>query len=351
MDNRAELFPALRRSAAMAAKWPAFLVRLIAGGGKVTIAGRVLDPHFQLVGSVNKRRQGGRPLALASFRKGTDLLPFAVSEPLSLNVSYGDREIAGPRGPVAIRIYSPQKIDPTQPAFVFYHFGGGVIGSILTCEWFCGVLAEQLASPVISVDYRLAPEFPFPAGLEDCLCATRWARDNSASLGAKADSIAIGGDSMGGNFAAVICQILRDNHEAQPELQLLLYPGVDLADERQSLRDFARSFPLGEAELRFFLARYIRPSEDPATNPLLSPLRAKDLRGLAPAFIVTAGHDPLVDQGQAYADALKAAGNRVYYRMYESLSHGFTAFSLASPASKRACLEIARDMIGFMRQP
>jgi acetyl esterase/lipase len=218
--------------------------------------------------------------------------------------------------------------------------GGGVIGDLETSEAFCAILAGALRAPVISVDYRLAPEHRFPAGLDDVMAAYRSVRDNAARFGAPAGAAAIGGDSVGGNFAAVICQRLRDAGEPQPALQLLIYPAVDMASETPSMSLYANAFPLSRATMDWFMGHYLGPQDDPA-DPRLSPIRAKDLAGLAPAVVVTAGFDPLVDQGEAYARALRTAGSPVTYRCYDSLAHAFTSFTGAVPAADAACREIA----------
>ena len=194
---------------------------------------------------------------------------------------------------------------------------------------------------VLSVDYRLAPDHRFPAGLDDVLAAYRWGRDNAARFGALPGTAAIGGDSMGGNFAAIVPQEMRRTGEAQPALQLLIYPAVDVASETASMTTYADAYPLSRPIMDWFMGHYMGPDADPA-DPRLSPDKAADLAGLAPAVVITAGFDPLVDQGEAYAKRLRAAGVPVTYRCYDSLAHGFTAFTGAVPAADAACREVAR---------
>jgi acetyl esterase/lipase len=223
---------------------------------------------------------------------------------------------------------------------IFAHFGGGVIGDIETAHVFCTILATIGRCPVLSVDYRLAPEHRFPAGLEDVLAAYRFGRDNAARFGAPAGVAAIGGDSIGGNFAAVVCQELKRAGEPQPVLQLLIVPCVDVASQSASMTTYADAFPLTRALMDWFMGHYMGPGDDPA-DPRLSPLRQADLSGLAPAVVVTAGFDPLLDQGEAYARRLKDAGVPVAYRCYDGLAHGFTAFTGAVPCADTACREVA----------
>jgi acetyl esterase/lipase len=196
-------------------------------------------------------------------------------------------------------------------------------------------------SPIVSVDYRLAPEHRFPAGLDDVLAAYRWTRDNAAArFGAPAESVAIGGDSMGGNFAAVLAQEMKRAGEPQPAYQLLIYPAVDVASETQSMTTYADAYPLTRTVMDWFIGHYLGPDADPA-DPRLSPIKTEDLSGLAPAIVVTAGFDILVDQGEAYAKRLRDAGVPVAYRCYDALTHAFTAFSGAIPRADCACREIA----------
>ncbi|HEX7758217.1 MAG TPA: alpha/beta hydrolase, partial [Caulobacteraceae bacterium] len=243
-------------------------------------------------------------------------------------------------GAIPVRVYRPEGQNPAAPILVFAHFGGGVIGDLDTCETFCSILSATVRCPVLSVGYRLAPEDRFPAGLDDTLAAYRWARDNADRFGAPVGRAAIGGDSMGGNFAAVICQDLKAAGEPQPDLQLLIYPAVDVASETASMTTYADAYPLSRAAMDWFMGHYMGPADSPA-DPRLSPIRANDLSGLAPAIVITAGFDPLVDQGEIYARRLREAGVSATYRCYDHLAHAFTAFTGVIPAADEACREIA----------
>jgi acetyl esterase/lipase len=255
--------------------------------------------------------------------------------------------IEGADGALEARSYRPQDQNPAAPVLVYAHMGGGVIGDLDTSDVFCAVLAKAGRCPVLSVDYRLAPEHRFPAGLEDMMAAYRWASDHADRLGARPGRVAIGGDSMGGAFATAVCQELKRRGEPQPVLQLLIYPAVDAASETPSMTTYADAFPLSRELMAWFIGHYVGPGDDPG-DPRLSPIKSADLSGLAPALIVTAGFDPLVDQGEAYARRLQAAGVPVVYRCYDALVHGFTAYAGAAPAAAAACREIgalAREMI------
>jgi acetyl esterase/lipase len=316
---------------------PAPILRLLAGGGVVYKGGRTLDPRLQFLQAQARKGPAMETLSPEDARRGE-----AQLAAFSTDLEPGVRSVAVsvPRhdGGIPARLYRPQHQDTFAPLMVWAHMGGGVIGNLETSHAFCGLLAAIVGGPVLSVDYRLAPEHRFPAGLEDVLAAYRWARDHAGDYGAR--GVAIGGDSMGGNFAAIVCQELKRAGQPQPVLQLLVYPCTDVASETLSMTTYADAFPLTRPMMEWFMGHYMTPEADPAA-PRLSPLRNPDLAGLAPAVIATAGFDPLVDQGEAYARALQAASVPVRYRCYDSLCHAFTAFTGAVPAADAACREIA----------
>ena len=324
---------------------PSPILRLMAGGGVVYRGGRTLDPRLQFLAA---QARGAPPISTLTpdeARRGeTDGLA-PLQGDLEPHVRWEVLSVPGAEGDIAARLYRPDPQDPNAPLIVWSHMGGGVIGSLDTSHAFASILARIACTAVLSVDYRLAPEHRFPAGLDDVLAAYRWGRANAERFGAQ--GAAIGGDSMGGNFAAIICQDLKAAGEPQPAFQLLIYPCTDVASETPSMTTFADAFPLDRPMMDWFMGQYLAPASDP-THRRLSPLRAPDLSGLAPAIIATAGFDPLCDQGEAYAKALRAAGVPTAYRCYESLSHAFTAFTGAVPGADAACREIAglvRDQI------
>jgi acetyl esterase len=324
---------------------PPAVLRLISGGSAVYQGGRTLDPRFQFLAAGARNMPAMSSLGPADARAGSAQGLAMMSGPPEPGVRVEAVAIPGPDGEIKARAYRPADQDAAAPLLVFAHFGGGVIGDLETSHAFCGILARLARCAVLSVDYRLAPEHRFPAGLEDMLTAWRWARDNTARFGAEPGRLAIGGDSMGGNFAAILAQEMKRAGEPQPALQLLIYPAVDVASETQSMVTYADAYPLSRETMNWFMGHYMGPRDDPA-DVRLSPIREPDLTGLAPAIVVTAGFDPLVDQGEAYARLLKAAGAPVLYRCYDALAHGFTAFTGAIPAADVACREIA----GLVRQ-
>jgi acetyl esterase len=319
---------------------PSAALRLLAGGGAVYRGGRTLDPRFQLLAAFARRQPAVAERTPEEVRRANAQALAVVSGAPAQGVSREPLEVPGAAGPLRARLYRPAGQDPAAPVMVYAHFGGGVIGDLEAAEAFCSLLAAQVRCPVVSVEYRLAPEHRFPAGLEDMLAAYRWCREQAARFGAPPGEAMIGGDSMGGNFAAVIPQLLKAAGEPQPRLQLLIYPAVDMSSETPSMATYGEAFPLTRSYIDWFLAHYLGPDADPA-DPRASPLRAASLEGLAPAVMASAGFDPLLDQGEAYAKALKAAGVPTAYRCYDSLAHGFTAFTGAVPAAEAACREIA----------
>lgn len=266
-----------------------------------------------------------------------------ADEPVT-GVGWSDTEIpSSGRHKIPVRIYRPDNQDPKAPMMVYYHFGGGVIGDLETCHVFCTILADRARCPVLSVDYRLAPEHKFPAGLNDCIDAYEWALRNASKHGAPAGAATIGGDSMGGNFAAIVAQEMMRERKPMPLLQLLIYPATELEDEFPSYAAYGETYPLSADTMRWFMEQYL-PNGQNKADVRLSPARETRLEGLPEAIIVTAGFDPLVDDGAAYAELLRRSDVDVTYKCYDSLAHGFTAFTGVVPEARRACEEIA-DMV------
>jgi len=319
---------------------PTPLLRGLSGGGVVYQGGRTLDPRFQFIANAAKRQPSLTTLAPEDARRGAAAALAAMKADPEKGVKSEPLVIEGPLGPIPCRVYRPPLQDSAAPVLVYAHMGGGVIGDLDTCDAFCSIVSKVGRCVVVSVDYRLAPDHRFPAGLEDVLAAYRWVRDNTARFGAPDGHVAIGGDSMGGNFAAVVAQEMKRTGEAQPAFQLLIYPAVDIASETQSMTTYAEAYPLSRPLMDWFIGHYLGAEGDPA-DPRLSPIKSSDLTGLAPAIVVTAGFDPLVDQAEAYARRLRDARVPVIYRCYDSLAHGFTAFTAAVPKADCACREIA----------
>jgi acetyl esterase len=244
-----------------------------------------------------------------------------------------DRGVPGPAGQIPVRIYTPTGSGPF-PMLVYFHGGGWVIGNIETHDAPCRALANQAGSIVVSVDYRLAPEHRFPAGPEDCYAATRWAADHAEEIGGDPRRLAVGGDSAGGNLAAVVAQMARDRGGPPLAFQLLVYPVTDHRFDTASYRENADGYFLTKDGMEWFWNHYLGRAAD-GDQPLASPLRARDLQGLPPAFVMTAEYDPLRDEAEAYAARLREAGVPVALTRYPGMIHGFFSMGNVLGAGKR----------------
>ncbi|MDW8470228.1 MAG: alpha/beta hydrolase [Burkholderiales bacterium] len=248
----------------------------------------------------------------------------------------------GPGGPIPVRAYRPQGADDGArlPALVYFHGGGWVIGDLDTHDVVCRTLANGARCAVFSVEYRKAPEAPFPAAVEDAIAATAWVAANAAALGADAARLAVGGDSAGGNLAAVTALAARDAGAPNLVLQLLIYPATDQRMGHASIERNGEGYLLTKAAMRYFRGHYL-PRESDWLDWRASPLLAPRLAGVAPAFVLTAGYDPLLDEGRAYAERLRGEGVAVEYRCYEGMVHGFITMGRVLEAAHAALADCA----------
>jgi acetyl esterase len=233
--------------------------------------------------------------------------------------------IPSPHGSIPARIYTPKKIRQAgglAPGLVFFHGGGWVIGDLDTHDVVCRKLADEGELIVISVDYRRAPEHKFPAAVDDAITATRWVADHSRQLGVDASRLMVGGDSAGGNLAAVVALAARDGKGPAIAGQVLIYPATDFAMTHASHREPETSILLTHSVIRWFCDHYLTGAAD-VHDWRASPARASTLTGLPPAYVLTAGADPLRDEGDEYARSLKQAGVPVTYRHFPGQFHGF----------------------------
>jgi acetyl esterase len=321
-------------------KLPAPILRAMAGGGRVIRGGRELDAHFQFIAAQAARQPLPDPLTPDVGRAGTELLTHLFGGAREPGVTVEELTIPTPQAQLPARAYRPASQKPGAPVLVFFHFGGGVVGSMNTCDAFCTILASVIGCPVVSVEYRLAPEHRWPANTTDAFESFVWIRANAARFGAPEGLAAVGGDSTGGHMTAVLCQDLRAAGLPQPVVQLLIYPATEIPSQTASMTTYADAYPLTADTMAWFMSHYLPEGVD-TSDVRISPMNADDLSGLAPALVFTAGHDPLVDQGEAYANRLRQAGVSAHYQCYDSLAHGYTAFTGAIPAADRACREIA----------
>jgi acetyl esterase len=232
-----------------------------------------------------------------------------------------DRQIPGPAGNLPIRIYRPAGPSPW-PALVYFYGGGWSLGTLDTCDGVCRALTNAARCVSVAVSYRLAPEHKFPAAVQDCYAGASWVAAHAAELGVDAGRIAVGGDSSGGNLAAAVTLLARDRGGPGFVHQLLVYPNTDYQAGTDSMRDMADSPFFNPTAVDWYWGLYLSSPADGA-NPLASPLRAADLRGLPPATVITAEYDPLRDEGERYAARLAEAGVPVELTRYDGVPHAF----------------------------
>jgi acetyl esterase len=330
----------LHHAASAACALPTALQRVLAGG-PIVRDGQTLDPEIALLMRLSERtgRQLPRNATPAFIRAQQNKGARIAGGPRDAAHAV-DLTIAGPAGPMAARHYAAS--EPDAPLLVYLHGGGFVFGDLDTHDAPCRVLRRHGGMHVLSVEYRLAPEHPFPAAVEDARAALRWAHDHARELGADPDRVGVGGDSAGANLAAVVAQLaVRDGGPA-PACQLLVYPAVDRRQPWPSLELFGDGFYLTRDAIDWFHLQYAGANHR-ATAPdaRLNPLAGEDLAGLARALVVTAGFDPLRDEGEAYAKKLRDSGNDVTVRRFESLVHGFFNMVGVSRVCREAVVEIA----------
>jgi acetyl esterase len=306
---------------------PSWLKRLLAGGKKVTVDGNTLDATLQLILAAQRRTNTGG-LSAAGDPEYARTLMRDSHRLLDTHVAVPTNElwIPGPEGPLRTRHYRTA-VDGTAPLLVFFHGGGFVVGDLESHDGLCRMICEGAAIHVLSVEYRLAPEHKAPAAIDDCVAAYCWALEHAAELGAEPSRIGVGGDSAGGNLAALVALRSRDEGLPQPSSQVLIYPILDFSAKTQSRTLFADGFFLSSQDTDWFRDSYLDGSGITADDPRVSPLKAADLSGLAPALVITAGFDRLRDEGNEYAVALRAAGVTVDHRQFDSLTHGFASIA------------------------
>jgi acetyl esterase/lipase len=325
---------------------PAAVQLRLSGRRPVVVQDCTLHPQMQLLLALCGR---WRDTAIAeltpetarrNFRNDTATIagrPVAVGAVADIAIDSG-------HGSIAARHYAPAATG-ARPLMVYYHGGGFVLGDLDGHDSLCRRICRDGDLHVLSIDYRLAPEHPFPAAVDDAVAAFRWACKHAAALGARPDQIAVGGDSAGGNLAAVVSQKAMAEDCPAPCAQVLLYPALDRTVARPSLELFREGLLITRADIEWYHLQYTGSTiaqPDPAQNPLV----AKNLSGLAPALIATAGFDPLRDEGEAYAEALRQAGVPVVLQRFDGLLHGFCSMATISPA----CDAAVGDIIATLRK-
>ena len=359
-----EHWPLAGRGLARVLRSPDTVLSLLGTTGRVELDGRVLNRNVQaMIGTLN--RLGGSantddPVAMRNqFRRAARTVM-----PVRTDVHVAGRTVPGPEGApdLPVRVYrqfgrglgTGSDGRELLPAIVYLHGGGWVIGDLDSHDAGCRMLAAVSGCLVVSVDYRLAPEHPFPAAVEDSVAAYRWVHGHADELGIAPGQVGVMGDSAGGNLAAVVAQVTRrggpwaDASAPPPVAQGLLYPVVDAHLETRSMEHLSDGFLLTRDSMEYYRAQYLPVRED-WESALASPLLADDLSGLAPALVVTAGFDPLLDDGANYAAALEAAGVDVRYRCYDDQIHGFMGVGIL-PDSVPLITEVCDAMGRLMRR-
>ncbi|OGA14469.1 MAG: hypothetical protein A3H32_17790 [Betaproteobacteria bacterium RIFCSPLOWO2_02_FULL_63_19] len=306
---------------------------------------RRLDPQARLL--LERVAQSKLPplhsVAPAEARRMFSDACSALQPPPPQVAGLSELSFAGPGGPVALRLYRGRAApDAPVPVIVFFHGGGFTVGDLETHDVPCRTLANFARCAVLSVDYRLAPEHKFPAALDDCVAAVRWTAANAERLGFDRERIVVAGDSAGGNLAAGAALALR-REDFRISRQVLIYPGLDSRNRSPSHIEFAKGYLLEREDILWFIGNYLRSDAD-ALDWRASPMLAPDHRGLPPVQIITAGFDPLRDDGLAYAEKLTASGVAVTYECFEGMIHGFVTMGAALAAADHALYRVAQSM-------
>jgi len=303
-----------------------------------------LDPQCEAL-LVQMAEAGGPPPETVSVEDNRALIGMIaeLSGPAEDLARVEDVTVPGPAGDIPVRVYVPAGDGPF-PTVVFFHGGGWVIGDIDSHDVPVRRLANLVPAVVMSVDYRLAPEDPFPAAPQDCYAATVWAAAHAGDYNADGSRLAVAGDSAGGNLAAVVAQMARNQGGPPIAFQLLVYPAVDARMTYASITENGDGYLLTKGFMEWFYGHYFT-DESHADDPLASPIKASSLAGLPPAFVVTAEFDPLRDEGEAYAAALRSAGGQASAKRYDGMIHGF--FQLGGVVDRNR--ELLDDCAGALR--
>jgi acetyl esterase len=302
-----------------------------------------IDPDTQIV--LDMVRAAGRPpfeaLTPAEAREAYLASRRLLQPPPEDVADSRDVSIPGPGGPIGARLYRPAGTAASEvlPALVFYHGGGWLLGNLDSHDVVCRRFANAARCRVVSVDYRMAPEHPFPAAVDDCAAATKWVFDNAASLGVDTTKVAVGGDSAGGNLAAVVALMARDGDLPELAFQLLIYPATDMAMTTVSSTSIGPGVPLTSATMKWFIDHYAKGHE---TDWRASPIRVASVAGTARALVLTCALDPLRDEGLDYAKRLEREGVRVMQMHYSDQIHGFMSMGRMIRAADQAIDTMAR---------
>jgi len=309
-----------------------------------------LDPQARTV--LERMASAGGPpineLSAEEARRASEAMAAMQGSPEPVG-RIQNRTLPGPGGSIPIRIYRPFGEEPF-PVLIYLHGGGWVLGDIESSDSLCRTLTNAAGCIVVSVDYRLAPEHPFPAAADDAYHATLWAAMHASGFGGDSSRIAVCGDSAGGNLAAVVSLMARDRGNPEICFQLLIYPVTDAACDAPSYSENGESYFLTRDAMLWFWNHYVRSDAD-RIHPYASPLRASNLTGLPPALVITAEFDPLRDEGESYAKRMRAAGVPVQLIRYDGMIHGFFAMSAVIDQGRTAIQQSAAALRTAFKLP
>lgn len=299
-----------------------------------------LQTFIDSLASVDVPRISEQPLAQA--REGAILFAQAGAGPKDPVERVSDIDVPGPAGDIPVRVYVPKGAEEGAAVVAYFHGGGWVFMGVETHDWICRRLANASGAVVASVEYRLAPEDPFPAPLDDCVAVTEWLAEHAGELGGDGARLAVAGDSAGGNLAAAVA--LRARVAGPPiAAQVLVYPALDAGCATASIEENAEGYLLSSIDMRWFWAQYL--GDHDADDAFACPLRAADLTGLPPALVITAEYDPLRDEGEAYAKRLDGFDVPVDLHRFDGMVHGFLGMRELVPDADEAMERIA-DFLG-----
>jgi acetyl esterase len=310
-------------------------------GHRLSRGHRTMDPKAQIVGEfVKSIRVPGYYPPLPELRQQLRTMVTLMDEPAPALPRIQDISIPGPAGAIPARVYDPRgDAGRPRPALVYFHGGGWVQGDLDTHHGLCARLALRSGAIVVAVDYRLAPEHKFPAAVEDSVAAYRWVRSHGGEIGVDSARVGVAGDSAGGNLAAVVSQLAASAGAPVPDCQVLIYPALDFRFDTPSHQELEDGHVIPRDRIVWYAKQYLRGEADRA-DLRASPLRAANLAGQPAALVITAGFDPLRDEGRAYAERLSAAGVAAVHHEYPGQIHAFVSLTRAIPQGMACTLEI-----------